>query len=297
MKRKRHNGNFNQTAAPLLFLLPNALIFLLFIIIPAVNGLRMSFFRWGVFDKPVFTGLRNFQRLFSDTVFLATVQNTIVYSFITVLLVLVYSLILAMMFYRKVAGGEKIFRAVFYIPSLLSLITVGIAWRFIFGDEMGILNYFLRQAGKAPIGWLTDGKYAMGSLILVSVWAVAGYYMVIFISGLQAIPAELYEAARIDGASRVKTFLQITLPLLRGTMLVVLVLSTIQAFKAYELVKVMTDGGPGYTTKFIVQQVYQVAFAEDSLGYASAMSLVLMFIIALFTLIQFKISGKEQDYE
>lgn len=281
----------------MLFLLPNALIFLLFIIIPAVNGLRMSFFRWGVFDKPVFTGLRNFQRLFSDTVFLATVQNTIVYSFITVLLVLVYSLILAMMFYRKVAGGEKIFRAVFYIPSLLSLITVGIAWRFIFGDEMGILNYFLRQAGKAPIGWLTDGKYAMGSLILVSVWAVAGYYMVIFISGLQAIPAELYEAARIDGASRVKTFLQITLPLLKGTMLVVLVLSTIQAFKAYELVKVMTDGGPGYTTKFIVQQVYQVAFAEDSLGYASAMSLVLMFIIALFTLIQFKISGKEQDYE
>jgi alpha-1,4-digalacturonate transport system permease protein len=297
LKKKKRNGNFNQTAAPLLFLLPNASIFFFFIIVPAANGLRMSFFRLGVFDEPVFIGLRNFENLFTDTVFIATVKNTIVYSFVTVILILVCSLTLAMMFYKKVLGGEKIFRAVFYIPSLLSSITVGIAWRFIFGDEMGILNYILRQLGKAPIGWLTDGRYAMSSLILVSVWAVAGYYMVIFISGLQAIPTELYEAARIDGASPLKVFVRITLPLLKGTVLVVLVLSTIQAFKAYELVKIMTDGGPGYATKFIVQQVYQAAFAEDRLGYASAMSLVLMFIIAVFTLIQFKISGKEQNYE
>jgi alpha-1,4-digalacturonate transport system permease protein len=297
LKKKSPNGNFNQTAAPLLFLLPNASIFFIFIIVPAVNGLRMSFFKQGVFDDPVFIGLRNFKNLFTDTVFLATVKNTVVYSFTTVILIFVCSLTLAMMFYKKVMGGERIFRAVFYIPSLLSSITVGIAWRFIFGDEMGILNYILRQMGKAPIGWLTDGRYAMSSLILVSVWAVAGYYMVIFISGLQAIPSELYEAAHIDGASPIKIFVQITLPLLKGTMLVVLVLSTIQAFKAYEMVKVMTDGGPGYATKFIVQQVYQVAFVEDRLGYASAMSLVLMLIIAVFTIIQFKISGKEQNYE
>jgi alpha-1,4-digalacturonate transport system permease protein len=294
---KKHNGNFDQIAAPLLFLLPNASIFFLFIIVPAVNGLRMSFFKQGVFDAPVFIGLRNFKGLFTDTVFIATVKNTVVYSFATVILILVCSLTLAMMFYKRVTGGEKIFRALFYIPSLLSSITVGIAWRFIFGDEMGILNYILRQMGNAPVGWLTDGRYAMWSLIFVSVWAVAGYYMVIFLSGLQAIPSDLYEAAYIDGASPLKVFLQITLPILKGSVLVVLVLSTVSTFKAYELVKVMTDGGPGYATKFIVQQVYQVAFVEDRLGYASAMSLVLMLIIAVFTLIQFRISGKEQDYE
>jgi alpha-1,4-digalacturonate transport system permease protein len=295
--KKRRYGNFNQIKAPLLFLLPNMVIFLLFIIIPAFNGLRMSFMRWSVFEKPVFIGLENFARILEDHVFWITFRNTIVYSFLTVILLLVCSLTLAMLFHRRVIGGENIFRAVFYIPSLLSMITVGIAWRFIFGDEMGILNYLLRQAGKQAVGWLTDGRIAIWSVIFVSVWAYAGYYMVVFISGLQAIPEDLYEAARIDGASPVKIFFTITLPMLKSTTLVVLILATISAFKAYELVVVMTNGGPGYATKFIVQQVYQIAFMEDRLGYASAMSLVLMLIIAVFTAIQFKLSGKEQDYE
>ena len=121
--------------------------------------------------------------------------------------------------------------------------------------------------------------------------------MIIFISGLQAIPDELYEAARIDGASAVSIFFKITLPLLKPTTLVVMILSTINAFKAYELISVMTKGGPGYATKFIVQQVYQVAFVEDRMGYASAMAVVLMLLIGVFTLLQFKFSGREQDYE
>ncbi len=121
--------------------------------------------------------------------------------------------------------------------------------------------------------------------------------MVIMISGLQAIPLDVYEAATIDGSSPSQTFFRITLPLLKSTILVVLVLATISSFKAYELINVMTDGGPGYATKFIVQQVYQVAFTEDRMGYASAMSVVLMVIIGLFTVVQFKLTGKEQDYE
>jgi alpha-1,4-digalacturonate transport system permease protein len=137
----------------------------------------------------------------------------------------------------------------------------------------------------------------MVSIITVSIWAQAGYYMVILIAGLQAIPTELYEAATIDGSSAPRTFVSITLPLLRSTLLVVLVLATIASFKAYELIAVMTKGGPGYATKFIVQQVYQVAFLEDRLGYASAMSIVLMIIISLFTVVQFKVSGKEKSYE
>ena len=295
---KRHTkGNFHQTAAPLLFLLPNILIFGLFIIVPAIQGLRMSLTEWGVFTTPRFIGFANFVELAQDAVFWKTFSNTIVYSLFTVSLIMVYALALALLLYKNTIKGEKIFRSLFYIPSLLSMITVGIAWRFILGDEMGIINYLLRRFGGSGIPWLTDSNLAMVSIIGVSIWAQAGYYMVILIAGLQAIPIELYEAATIDGASKTKTFTAITLPLLRSTLLVVMVLSTIASFKAYELISVMTKGGPGYATKLIVQQVYQVAFLEDRMGYASAMSIVLMLIISIFTLVQFKFTGKEQDYE
>lgn len=294
---RRPRGNFHQIAAPLLFLLPNMLIFVLFIIIPAFQGLRMSLTDWGIFTGSRWVGLRNFERLLSDRVFWITVQNTLVYSAATVALLTVVSLGLAMLLHRNDLRGERAYRSAFYLPSLLSMVTVGIAWRFILGDEMGIVNYILRTLGGPGVGWLTDGDLAMASVIGVSLWAQAGYYMVIMISGLQAIPPSLYEAARIDGAGRAQTFFHITLPLLKSTLLVVMVLSTISAFKAYELITVMTGGGPGYATKLIVQQVYQVAFMEDRMGYAAAMSVALMAIIGLFTLVQFRLTGKEQDYE
>ncbi len=296
--RIRTKGNFNQTLAPMLFLLPNMIIFLLFIIIPLFQGLRMAFMDWGIFVEPQFIGLENFKDLFHDEVFLITVKNTIVYSFLTVVLLTVVSLCLALMLSRNSMKGERVFRAVFYIPSLLSMIAVGIAWRFILGDELGIINYVIRSITGGPgVQWLTNGTLAMMCVIIVSVWASSGYYMIMFISGLQAIPGELYEAARIDGSSAWSTFWRITLPLLKSTVLVVLVLATIASFKAYELIVTMTKGGPGYATKFIVQQVYQVAFQEDRMGYASAMSMILMLIIGIFTLVQFKVAGKDGQYD
>ena len=297
MKPNRQKGNFHQVIAPLLFLLPNMLIFLLFIIVPAFQGLWMSTMKWGVFTEPAFIGLGNFQALLKDSVFWITFSNTLVYSVSVVTLLVVVSLILALLLKRNKLVGERVFRAAFYIPSLLSMIAVGIAWRFILGDEMGILNYVLRNMGGPGVHWLTDGRLAMMSVIFVSVWAGSGYYMVIFISGLQAIPVELYEAATIDGSSHWKTFWLITIPLLKSTLLVVIVLSTIASFKAYELIFAMTKGGPGYATKFIVQQVYQVAFMEDRMGYASAMSIVLMLVIGVFTALQFVFSGKDQSHE
>ena len=293
----RTKGNFHQTLAPMLFLLPNMIIFLLFIIIPLFQGLRMAFMDWGIFTTPTFIGLKNFANLFKDEVFLITIKNTVVYSLFTVVLLTVVSLCLALMLSRNSMKGEKVFRAVFYIPSLLSMIAVGIAWRFILGDEMGIINYVIRALGGDGVPWLTDGSLAMMCVILVSVWASSGYYMIMFISGLQAIPNELYEAATIDGSSSWNTFWRITLPLLKSTVLVVLVLATIASFKAYELIVTMTKGGPGYATKFIVQQVYQVAFQEDRMGYASAMSIVLMVIIGIFTLVQFRLAGKDGQYD
>ena len=297
MSKKYSKGNFHQTLAPLLFLLPNMVIFSVFIIVPAFNGLKMSFTEWGVFTEPNFIGFDNFIELVSDSVFWITFTNTIMYSFFVVFFLIVISLLLALLLSKNTLKGESLFRSIFYIPSLISMIAVGIAWRFILGDEMGILNYILRLLGQQGVQWLTEGKLAMTSLIFISVWATAGYYMVIFIAGLQSIPHEVYEAATIDGASRWKSFWLITLPLLKSTVLAVMVLATISSFKAYELVVTLTKGGPGYATKFIVQQVYQVAFMEDRMGYASAMSMVLMVVIGIFTAIQFVLRGKEHDYE
>lgn len=282
---------------PYLFLLPNLLIFAVFVIVPAIQGLSMSFTDREAFSDPVFIGIANFRELLHDDVFWITFRNTLVYSVLTVLLLVVVSLALAMLLHKNSIKGEKLFRAIFYIPSLLSMITVGIAWRFILGDEMGIVNFLIRRAGGAGVPWLTDGGLAMLSVIVVSVWTYSGYYMVIFISGLQAIPGELYEAAVVDGASPWYSFRKITLPLLSSTTLVVSILASINAFKAYELILTMTKGGPGYATKFIVQQVYQVAFLEDRMGYASAMSVVLMLMIGVITLVQFKVSSGEGENE
>lgn len=295
--RKKSKNSFNQSTAPLLFLLPNMIIFSVFIIIPAFQGLRMATYEWGILSTPRYIGAANLLEMLKDAIFWKTFTNTLVYSLFSVPLLVVAALLLAYFLQDNSMKGVRFFRSLFYIPSLLSMITVGIAWRFLLGDDMGIVNYLIRSMGGQGVHWLTESGTAMMSIILITVWAGAGYFMVIMIAGLQAIPQELYEAARIDGASRGEIFWKITLPMLRGTILVTLVLATISSFKAYELIIVTTGGGPGYATKFIVQQVYQAAFMEDRMGYAAMMSIVLMILIAAITALQFALSGKKQDYE
>ncbi|HWR11202.1 MAG TPA: sugar ABC transporter permease [Rectinemataceae bacterium] len=295
--RKKTKNSFNQATAPILFLLPNMIIFSVFIIIPAFQGLRMAAYEWGILSTPHYIGWTNFLEMLKDAVFWKTFANTLIYSLFSVPLLVIVALLLAYFLQDNSMKGVRVYRSLFYIPSLLSMITVGIAWRFLLGDDMGIVNYLIRFMGGQGVHWLTESGTAMLSIILITVWAGAGYFMVIMIAGFQAIPQELYEAARIDGASPRETFWKITLPMLRGTILVTLVLATISSFKAYELIIVTTGGGPGYATKFIVQQVYQAAFMEDRMGYASMMSIVLMILIAVITLLQFAITGKKQDYE
>lgn len=292
MRKKKLKGNFNQTLAPLLFLSPNIIIFGLFIVVPAILGLRMSLYQWSIFGEPVFIGLKNFTELFGDSMFWLTLKNTLIYVFLAVPLLLVVSLLLGLLTAHRLPG-IGIFRALYYVPAMLSLIIVGISWRWILGEEMGILNYLLKAAGGMPVHWLTTDTMAKLSLVLVTVWATAGFYMVMFIAGLQAIPDDLYAAASIDGANKWQTFFRIILPLLRPTVLVVLVLSTINAFKAFELIFVMTGGGPGYATKFQVQNIYLVAFEQDRMGYAAANSIILLAIIGLLTMIQFRMTRGE----
>ncbi len=276
---------------PYLFVLPNVLIFLIFVVFPAIYGLVLSFTKWDVISDPVFVGLKNYISIFSSESFWDTTRKTFIYVFAVVPWTFVTSLALALLLDMKIRL-RSVMRALFYIPSMLSAVVIGVSWRWILGDNFGVINYLLERAGFKSVGWLTTPSWTMFVVILVSVWARAGYYMVIFLAGLQSISSVYYEAARIDGASVWQQFWQITLPLLKPTSLVVVVLTGIEAFKVFDLIVVMTTGGPGKATTFLVQDIYRWAFERGDLGYASAMSVVLLLILGLLTAVQFGIAER-----
>ena len=181
---------------------------------------------------------------------------------------------------------------------MISSIVVGLTWRFLLGEDFGVVNYLLTLMGRSPVKWLTDAKHAMMVIILVTVWSMAGYYMVMFVSGIKGISQTYYEAARIDGGGAWQQFWYITLPLLKPTSLLVIVLSTINVIKTYPLVFALTQGGPAGATKFMVQTIQETGFEKSQMGYASAMTMVLFLVLSLFTSVQFKVNrGGEQDVE
>ena len=247
--KQRSHGTFEQTLAPLLFLTPNLLIFSIFIIVPAIMGLRMSFFDWSILEGSRFIGFQNFKSISHDSMFWLTLKNTLVYVGAVVPLLTVFALALALPL-SKEDRGMGVFRVIYYIPTMLSMIVVGISWRWLLGYDLGIINYVISLAGGKPVPWLTNSTMANICLIFVT-----------------------------------------------PTILVVVVLATIEAFKAYELIFVMTQGGPGTSTKFIVQYIYQVAFQEDKMGYGAAMSVILLIIIGIFTALQFSIQKEEYTNE
>lgn len=294
--KKRAASSFHQIKAPLLFLAPNVIIFIIFIIYPALSGIKMSFYDWSILGDTAFAGFSNYKYLINDEMFWKTLGNSLRFVVMVVPLLTIAALGVALL----VAGHEKgigLYRGLYYIPTLLSFVIVGISWRWLLGDEIGVINYIIKLSGGTPQRWLTSPLMANISLVFITVWCQTGFYMVMFVGGLQAIPGSLYEAAKIDGANTWQMFTKIKFPMIRPTTLVVMVLATINAFKAFELIFVLTKGGPGVSTKFLVQNIYQVAFEEDKLGYAAAQAVILMMVIGILTFVQFKLNGKEHDNE
>jgi alpha-1,4-digalacturonate transport system permease protein len=271
------------------------------IIWPAIEGFSQSLFHRGIIVRPdiptlraQFVGLKNYAQLMGDPRFYAAFGNTLLFTLIAVPSTVILSLSLALFLQNKFIGIGVI-RAFVYWPSMISPIIIGIAWRWIFGYETGILNYLVSLFGFGPIPWLIEGPHAFLSVILVSVWAQAGFFMIIFIGGLNTIPENYYEAASIDGAGRIQRFFHITLPLLRPTTLLVLVLTTINALKVYQQVVVLTEGGPGRATVFLVQNIYEEAFTRPfGVGYASAQSFIFFLIILLFSIFQFRLMKEDR---
>lgn len=289
-KKKRKNGvSLERKLFPYVMIAPNLFIFTVFIAVPAVNGLIYSLTDWSGIGELNFIGLENYAEVFGDRRFWISLRQTSIYTLCSLPLIVGIPLLLAVLLTKELKG-RGFFRAVFYWPSMISYIVVGLLFQFIFGETTGIINYLLSLVGMNSVGWFVNKTTAMGIVILASVWSRSGFYMVTFISGLQSIDETYYEAAMVDGAGNWKLFRSITVPLLKPTIFLVLILGFIDLFKQYGLVVTLTNGGPAGATKFAVQYIYEEAFQKFHLGYASALSMVLLVILAVITALQFKVT-------
>lgn len=274
------------------FIAPNFIGFAIFTLIPMIFAFALGFMSWDGNNPISFVGLQNFMKLFEDSRFKIALINTIVYCIATVPLTLAAALGLAIVLNQNIKG-RGFFRTISFFPYVASLVAVAAVWNMIFSPGAGIVNVLLSQLGVAKADlpkWAADPKWAMFTVVLFSVWKSMGYYMVIYLAGLQGISGELYEAASIDGASGLKKFMCITWPQLKPTTFFVVIMLTINSFKVYDQIYMLTQGGPGTSTLVLVYHIYQTAFVTSSdYGYASAVSMVLFAIVLAITLIQFKI--------
>ncbi len=291
--RRRRRG----ALTPYLFLAPGLLLFAAFRLYPLLDGLRLSFTnaRLGR-TQYAWVGLANYERLLEDTRFHASLWNTAFYTVASTLPVLAIPLALAIALNRGVALRTWL-RSAFFFPFTLSVVTVGLTWLWLLDPVVGPLNYYLRALGFPVRSWLADPSTAMWTIILTTVWWVAGYYLVIYLAGLQDIPRELYEAAAIDGATGWRSFWAITLPLLRPVLLFVFVTHIIGSFQIFGQVFILTQGGPGDATRTAVQHLYETAFQNFfHFGSASAMAWVLFAVIVGFSLLQFRVLRGHTEY-
>ncbi len=277
------------------FLLPAALGIMAFSILPILQALRISFFDYSLLNPDqIPVGLENYDRAVKDPVFRIALRNTLSYTVLLVALQTVWALGLAFLLKQRVRG-LAFFRSAFFIPVVTSLVVISTVWKLMFNSQ-GFINGFLRTVGLPPQPFLSSAAQALPSLVLMSMWKDVGFYMLIFLAGLQAIPLELYESASIDGASKWQGFWGITLPLLRRATVFVVVVGTISAFKVFTPVYLMTDGGPADSTMVIVFYIFRSAFRYFQMGYASAMSVVLLGIVLVLTLIQFRLLRTSVEY-
>jgi multiple sugar transport system permease protein len=290
------NPSFKKDLIAYSFILPNLLGFAIFTLVPTVFSLVLAFMNWDGANVVSWAGFDNFKQLFHDTTFRIALRNTFYYVIGTVPLTMIASLGLAMLLNQPLVG-RNFFRATFFFPYVGSLVAVAVVWNMIFSPAAGPVNQFLMSLGvENPPRWTASVDWAMPTVIMASIWKGMGYYMVIYLAALQGIPAELYEAASIDGASAWQKFRYVTLPMLTPATFFVSIMLTIASFKVFDLILVMTNGGPGRATNVLVMHTYNVAFREFRFGYASAIALVLFLIVLVITIIQFRMERRWVNY-
>lgn len=276
-------------------ILPFYVFFFIFILIPILINLILSFTAFDL-RSISFVGLKNYLSLFTDEFFLDSLRNTGIYTFFTLVFTLVLSLLAAVFLNRRLIG-KNVYRTCFFLPHVTSMVAVSMIWFWIYEPSHGILNKLLAVFGIEGQNWLYDVKWALPAIIVMSIWKYMGYYMVIYLAGLQGIPAYLYEAAKIDGANAVRRFFHITLPMLKPITFFLFVTGIINNFNVFEQVLILTNGGPMNSTTTVVHQIYTRAFTDFLMGYAAAQAFFVLVIITLLTLVFFKYGSRTVDIE
>lgn len=284
-----------QRSTPYVFIAPNLALFSVFVFFPLVYAAYISLHEWSLIDTPTYVGAKNYGRLFNDPQFWQSLQNTVIFSVVTVPTSLFLGLVVAIGLNRELAT-RTLLRSLYFLPVVVSSVATAVIAAWLFNDNYGVINELLKRAGAGPVAWLSTPRWALPSIILTTLWVRIGFCMVVYLAALQSISPSYYEAARIDGATRLQLFRYVTWPLLRPTTFLLLILNVIYSFQVFDLIFVMTGGGPGFSTTMIVQYIYQQAFAASEMGYASAMGMVLFVLILLFTLVQWRINRRTEQF-
>lgn len=287
---RRLNLKQREALTGWLFVSPALIGFGIFTFGAILYSLYLSFTDYDMFGTPEWVGLENYIKAFTnDEYFYQYFGNTFYFAIVLVPVVLVISLFLAILINKKVGKLTKAYRVTLFLPSITSTVAVSMVWLWIFNPDMGILNNFLTAIGfHNPPMWLSDPEWSKPALIIMRVWQMSGYYMLLFLAGLQTIPETLYEAAEVDGASSWQRFTRITVPMLSNTTFVVVILLIIESFNMFESIFVMTEGGPLGSTSTIMYYIYEQGFMSYNMGYASALAWIFFALILVFTLIQFR---------
>jgi ABC-type sugar transport system permease subunit len=255
---------------------------------PLIRAAILSFTNYSVFGVTKYVGLSNYITLFHNSQFWGDLVNTVYYAGVTTPVSVALALALALLLNRRGLPGRGVLRAAIFLPAVVSLAVAAIPFRLMFTPSIGLITYWLGVIGVHSTDWLDSTTLAMPAVIIVGVWKNVGFYMVIYLAGLQTIPKEFYEAARIDGASAWQRFRNVTWPLLSNTTMFVTIIALIASFQAFDQIFVMTQGGPAFSTETLVMLIYREGFQQFQMGYASAIGYVLVLIILLFSLFQMR---------
>jgi len=294
MRRISRWGRHQRVLVPYLFVAPNLVLFTAFSFLPLLYAVFISFHDWGLISEPNFIGLHNYTRLLHDGLFWQSLAHTLTYAAGTVPTSMALGLALAIALNRRMRG-RIVLRSLYFLPIVVSAVAAGTIAAWLFNDNYGVINAILVRIGIGRIAWLSTPQWALPSLAIATLWLRAGFCMVVYMAALQSIPTAYYEAARIDGAGAWQQFRHVTLPLLKPATFLLLILSVIYSFHVFDLIYVMTGGGPGFSTTMLVQYVYRAAFVTSEFGYASAMGLVLYVMILIFTVLQWRFSRQAEN--
>lgn len=290
VKGKQKTKFVTAKTMPYLLLAPILILFSIFYVYPIIYSVLLSF-QTRVRGEYVFAGLKNYSRMIQDPIFYKALGNSMVILVIQVPLMLTLAVLMAVALNSSFLKLKGLFRIGFFSPVLTSLVAASVIFMLLLNKDYGLFNYVLTSIGFQPIGWLSDGYWPLVTLIIVTTWRWAGYNMVILLAGLQNISNDLYEAASIDGASKVKQFFYITLPQLKPVLLVTFIMSTIGSFQLFDEPYTLTGGGPNNRTLTLTLYLYQHGFTYFDFGYASAITYAVVLIVAILSIVQFKLAG------